>query len=74
MRYEIGWSGNMPSAWNSATSGFDHTVLEEQERTQVDLLGPTLKTHWYQAETGYDLTHFSGEIGSENFNFMVHIQ
>src|SRR6266516_5703480 len=20
---------------------------------------PTLKTHWYQAETGYDLTHFS---------------
>jgi len=19
---------------------------------------PTLKTHWYQAETGYDLTHF----------------
>ncbi len=25
----------------------------------VDLVGPTLKTHWYQAETGYDLTHFS---------------
>ncbi len=24
----------------------------------VDLVGPTLKTHWYQAETGYDLTHF----------------
>src|SRR5258708_1892092 len=21
-------------------------------------MGPTLKTHWYQAETGYDLTHF----------------
>lgn len=32
------------------------------EKTQsgygVDLIGPTLKTHWYQAETGYDLTHF----------------
>ena len=32
------------------------------EKTQscygVDLVGPTLKTHWYQAETGYDLTHF----------------
>jgi transposase len=25
----------------------------------VDLVGPTLKTHWYQAETGYDITHFS---------------
>jgi transposase len=25
----------------------------------VDLVGPTLKTHWYQAETGYDLTRFS---------------
>ena len=25
----------------------------------LDLVGPTLKTHWYQAETGYDLTHFS---------------
>jgi transposase len=26
---------------------------------EVDLVGPTLKTHWYQAETGYDLTQFS---------------
>ena len=25
----------------------------------VDLVGPTLKTHLYQAETGYDLTYFS---------------
>lgn len=25
----------------------------------MNLVGPTLKTHWYQAETGYDLTHFS---------------
>lgn len=24
----------------------------------VDLVGPTLKNYWYQAETGYDLTHF----------------
>ena len=23
------------------------------------MVDPTLKTHWYQAETGYDLTHFS---------------
>jgi DDE family transposase len=26
---------------------------------EVDLVGPTLKNYWYQAETGYDLTHFS---------------
>jgi transposase len=26
---------------------------------ELSLFGPTLKTHWYQAETGYDLTHFS---------------
>jgi transposase len=25
----------------------------------VDLVGPTLKNYWYQAETGYDVTHFS---------------
>jgi transposase len=31
----------------------------------VDLVGPTLKTHWYQAETGYDLTHFSIDWDSE---------
>src|SRR5712691_9591078 len=30
-----------------------------QSRFGVDLVGPTLKTHWYQAETGYDLTHFA---------------
>jgi transposase len=35
---------------NLVTSRSDH---------EVDLVGPTLKTHWYQAETGYDLTHFS---------------
>lgn len=34
---------------NLVTSRSDH---------EVDLVGPTLKTHWYQAETGYDLTHF----------------
>ena len=31
----------------------------------VDLVGPTLKTHWYQAETGYDLTHFSSDWEAE---------
>jgi transposase len=34
-------------------------LLQTQSRYGVDLVGPTLKTHWYQAETGYDLTHFS---------------
>src|SRR5712692_10221179 len=26
--------------------------------TELTRDSPTLKTHWYQAETGYDLTHF----------------
>ena len=34
-------------------------LVQSQSSYGVDLLGPTLKTHWYQAETGYDLTHFS---------------
>ncbi len=34
-------------------------LVESQSGYGVDLVGPTLKTHWYQAETGYDLTHFS---------------
>jgi transposase len=34
-------------------------LIQSQSDYQVDLIGPTLKTHWYQAETGYDLTHFS---------------
>lgn len=34
-------------------------LVQSQSGYGVDLLGPTLKTHWYQAETGYDLTHFS---------------
>src|SRR6266700_3308172 len=34
-------------------------LVKSQSGSGVDLLGPTLKTHWYQAETGYDLTHFS---------------
>src|SRR6266568_9583576 len=33
-------------------------LVESQSSYEVDLVGPTLKTHWYQAETGYDLTHF----------------
>jgi len=34
-------------------------LVTTQSGYGVDLVGPTLKTHWYQAETGYDLTHFS---------------
>jgi transposase len=34
-------------------------LVKTQAGYGVDLVGPTLKTHWYQAETGYDLTHFS---------------
>jgi DDE family transposase len=34
-------------------------LVKAQSSHGVDLVGPTLKTHWYQAETGYDLTHFS---------------
>jgi len=33
-------------------------LVQTQSGYGVDLVGPTLKTHWYQAETGYDLTHF----------------
>ncbi len=33
-------------------------LVQSQSDYRVDLIGPTLKTHWYQAETGYDLTHF----------------
>jgi transposase len=34
-------------------------LVQSQSDSGVDLVGPTLKTHWYQAETGYDLSHFS---------------
>jgi transposase len=34
-------------------------LVKAQSVQRVDLVGPTLKTHWYQAETGYDITHFS---------------
>ncbi|HEX9134750.1 MAG TPA: IS1182 family transposase [Ktedonobacteraceae bacterium] len=34
-------------------------LIESRAGYGVDLLGPTLKNYWYQAETGYDLTHFS---------------
>jgi len=33
-------------------------LVKTQSDYGVDLVGPTLKMHWYQAETGYDLTHF----------------
>ena len=34
-------------------------LIESREGYGVDLVGPTLKNYWYQADTGYDLTHFS---------------
>jgi transposase len=34
-------------------------LVKSQSGYRVDLVGPTLKTHWYQAETGHDLTQFS---------------
>lgn len=34
-------------------------LIESRAGYGVDLVGPTLKNYWYQAETGYDLTHFS---------------
>ncbi len=34
-------------------------LVQSQSASGVDVIGPTLKTHWYQAETGYDLTRFS---------------
>lgn len=34
-------------------------LVESQSDYRVDLVGPTHKTHWYLAETGYDLTRFS---------------
>jgi transposase len=40
-------------------------LVQSQSGHGVDLVGPTLKTHWYQAETGYDLTHFSIDWGAQ---------
>jgi transposase len=34
-------------------------LVQSRADYEVDLVGPTLKNYWYQAETGYDLTHFS---------------
>lgn len=40
-------------------------LVQSQSDHKVDLIGPTLKTHWYQAETGYDLSHFSIDWDTE---------
>src|SRR5258708_5988109 len=40
-------------------------LVQSQSAYGVDLVGPTLKTHWYQAETGYDLTQFSIDWDAE---------
>jgi transposase len=34
-------------------------LVQSRADYEVDLVGPTLKNYWYQAETGYDLMHFS---------------
>jgi len=34
-------------------------LIQSQADYEVDLVGPTLKNYWYQADTGYDITHFS---------------
>src|SRR6266496_2921575 len=34
-------------------------LIQSQADYEVDLVGPTLKNYWYQADTGYDLTNFS---------------
>lgn len=34
-------------------------LLQSRADHGVDVVGPTLKNYWYQADTGYDLTHFS---------------
>jgi Transposase DDE domain len=34
-------------------------LVQSRASYGVDLVGPTLKNYWHQAETGYDLTHFS---------------
>ena len=34
-------------------------LVQSRASYGVDLVGPTLKNYWYQADTGYDLTHFS---------------
>lgn len=39
--------------------------VQRQSDAAVDLPGPTLQTHWYQAETGYDLTHFDSHGEAE---------
>jgi hypothetical protein len=41
------------------------TLVKTASDYGVDLVGPTLKTHWYQAETGHDLTHFSLDWDTE---------
>src|SRR5262249_32858939 len=40
-------------------------LVQSQVAYEVDLVGPTLKNYWYQAETGYDLTHFSVDWEAE---------
>lgn len=41
-------------------------LVQSQSDHEVDLLGPTLKTPWYQAETGDDLPHFSMDWEAES--------
>lgn len=34
-------------------------LMRSQATYGVDLVGPTMKNYWYQAQTGYDVTHFT---------------
>jgi transposase len=54
-------AGNLLPEHHLVDAGYiDSTnLIQSREKHAVDLVGPTLKNHWYQAETGYDLTHFS---------------
>jgi len=40
-------------------------LVQSRADYEVDLVGPTLKNYWYQAETGYDLTHFTVDWEAE---------
>lgn len=47
-----------------AGSATTDNLIQNQSGYEGDLVGPTLKTHWYQAETGYNLTHVSIDWGA----------
>jgi transposase len=40
-------------------------LVQSKSGYGVELVGPTLKTHWYHVETGYDLMHFTIDWAAE---------